>query len=388
MKKIWIMAGESSGDLYGARLAVALKKLGAERNEEIEISGMGGAKMIDAGVPVKVDSTELGVMGIFEVAKMLFTFLRIFRRLVRLAAEERPDAVVLIDYPGFNLRFAKAMYKLGIKVIWYISPQVWVWGKKRIPVLTKICSEIMVIFPFEVDFYREAANYPAKFVGHPLLNIVDERAAETPGLVRDPDDFLLLPGSRKSEITRLLLPMLRSSVEIAKKHPQLRFHLSTPREYVADFCRRTIAKFRRKHPALPEIDVSVGDTGYWLRKAGTGIAASGSVTVEAAISGIPLVVGYKLNYFTLLLAAVLVKLYRGFFVMPNIIANKEIYKELLQYRFAPYRIVPEVEKILPGGSRRAEVENDLSQIRTLLAGKTTDAAMQAATVCLDAIQKQ
>ncbi len=387
MKKIWIMAGESSGDLYGARLGVALKKLGAARGEEISLSGMGGAKMIEAGIPVKVDSTELGVMGIFEVAKMLFTFVKIFRKLVKLAEEERPDVVILIDYPGFNLRFAKAMYKRGIKVIWYISPQVWVWGKKRIPVLTKICSEIMVIFPFEADFYREVANYPAKFVGHPLINIVDERAAATPDLVRDPDDFLLLPGSRKSEITRLLVPMLRSAVLIAKQHPNLRFHLSAPREYVADFCRKTIGKFRKKHPDLPEISVTVGDTGYWLRKAGTGIAASGTVTVEAAISGIPLVVGYKLNYFTLLIAAVLVKLYRGFFVMPNIIANKEIYKELLQYRFAPYRIIPETEKILPGGVRRAEVENDLLQIRASLAGDGGDAAMQAATVCLNAILK-
>ncbi|MCQ2379247.1 MAG: lipid-A-disaccharide synthase, partial [Victivallaceae bacterium] len=341
--------------------------------------------MIASGIPVKIDSTELGVVGIFEVVKMLATFIKLLRRMIRLAAEERPDAVILIDYPGFNLRFAKAVHKLGIKVIWYVSPQVWVWGKKRLPVLTKICSEIMVIFPFEADFYREKADYPAKFVGHPLLDIIDERAAAMPDVVRDPKLFLLLPGSRKSELTRLLKPMLQSVVILAKRHPELVFHLAAPRQKVADFCRRELEKFSARHAEMPPGELAGGDTGYWLRKAGTGLAASGTVTVEAAISGIPLVVGYKLNFFTLLIAAVLVKLYRGFFVMPNIIADKEIYKELLQWRFAPSRIVPEVEAILPGGARRAEIEADLARIRKLLASASGDASRQAAQVCMDSI---
>ena len=387
MKNIWIMAGESSGDLYGAELGNELRRLAAERGEELTLSGMGGEKMIAAGIKVKVDSSELGVVGIFEVFKNIFTFINIFRFLVKEAAKERPDAVILIDYPGFNLRFAKKLYKMGIKVIWYISPQVWVWGKKRLPVLKKICSEIMVIFPFEVDFYAQH-GYNAKFVGHPLLDAADRQSVKFGDIVRDDNEVLLLPGSRKSEITRLLLPMLKSILRLKNQHPQLHYHIAAPREKVAAFCRDKIAAFRRKHPDLPEIGISLGDTAKHLRQAGTGIAASGTVTVEAALAGLPLVVGYKLNYFTLLLASVLVKLYRGFFVMPNIIADKEIYPELLQWHFNPKRIVSELEKRLPGGEKRQEVEQDLAGIRKLLASESGNAAGNAAKICLDTIENQ
>lgn len=385
MKNIWIMAGESSGDLYGAELGKALRRIAAERNEELIISGMGGEKMISSGIKVKVDSSELGVVGIFEVFKNIFTFINIFRYLVKEAAKERPDAVILIDYPGFNLRFAKKMHQLGIKVIWYISPQVWVWGKKRLPVLKKICSEILVIFPFEVDFYAQH-GYNAKFVGHPLLDAIEERSAEYSKIVRDEKELLLLPGSRKSEITRLLLPMLKSVLLLKERHPELHYHLAAPRKKVADFCRKTIAEFRKKHADLPEIDITIGNTAKYLRQAGTGIAASGTVTVEAALAGIPLVVGYKLNFFTLVLAGILVKLYRGFFVMPNIIADKEIYPELLQWRFNPKRIVAELEKRLPGGEKRQETEADLAEVKKLLSCGTGNAAGNAAKICFDNIK--
>ena len=129
MKNIWILAGETSGDIYGARLAQELRDIAKEKNEEVSFSGMGGPKMIEAGIPVKVDSTELGVVGIFEVTKMLFTFIRIYFYLVREAKKERPDEVILIDYPGFNLLFALAMWRNGIKVVWYVCPHLWVWAK-------------------------------------------------------------------------------------------------------------------------------------------------------------------------------------------------------------------------------------------------------------------
>ena len=148
--KIWLIAGESSGDLYGAKLAEDLKRLAPET----EIAGMGGARMRNAGVRLLVDSTELGVVGIIEVVGILFKILSILRFLVKKAEEERPDAVVLIDYPGFNIRFAKQLKKRGIPVIWYISPQVWVWRKSNIPKLASYCTKMMVIFPFETEVYR------------------------------------------------------------------------------------------------------------------------------------------------------------------------------------------------------------------------------------------
>lgn len=378
MKKIWIIAGESSGDLYGANLARELKALAAANGEELELSGMGGPRMIQAGVPVLVDSTELGVMGIFEVTKLLFTFIGIFFKLLRTAKRERPDAVILIDYPGFNLRFAKALYKAKIPVVWYVSPQVWVWGKRRKPVLARVCSKMLVIFPFETEVYADT-RLDTEFVGHPLIDIVAART--DPALRRSPDTVLLLPGSRSMEIERLLEPMLATVREVGARHRELKFHLAAPREKIASLCRKIIDRFRRRHPDLPEVEVSVGDTGYWLQRAGCGLASSGTVTVEAAVAGLPLVVGYKLNFFTLLLASVLVKLYRGFFTMTNIIAGRAVYQEFLQWRFAPRHLVPALEAILPGGSRSAEVETGMTEVRNALSARSGNAAHQAALAC-------
>jgi len=378
VKNIWIISGESSGDIYGADLARELRRIAAANGEDLVLSGMGGARMIDAGVDVIVDSTELGVMGVFEVSKLIFTFIRIYFQLLEAAKRERPDVVVLIDYPGFNLRFAKALHRLKIPVVWYVSPQVWVWNKRRKPILAKVCSKMMVIFPFEVEVYADT-KLDTEFVGHPLIDIV--KARTDPAIKRDGDTVLLLPGSRKMEIERLLPPILESVAELGKKHPELKFHLAAPRDKIAAMCRTMLEKFRRRRPGMPEVEISVGDTGYWLQRAGSGIASSGTVTVEAAIAGLPLVIGYKLNFFTLLLASVLVKLYRGFFTMTNIIANREVYQEFLQWSFAPKNIVPALEAILPGGSRRAEVEAGMTEVREALSARSGNAAHQAALGC-------
>lgn len=377
MKKFWIIAGEASGDIYGAALARELRQIAADNNEEIDIAGMGGNAMKEAGIRIKVDSTELGVIGIFEVLKSIFTFIRIFFYLLNEVKKERPDAVILIDYPGFNLRFAKKLYRLGIPVYWYVSPQVWVWGKKRLPVLARICAKMLVIFPFEVDVYAPT-GLEAKFVGHPLVDVIARR--KDPGITRDPNSFLLLPGSRSGEIDRLLFPMLETTLELRKKHPDLRFTLAAPREKIAAMCREKIAAFRRKHPELPEIEIVVGNTGKLQQSAGTGLAASGTVTVECALSGLPLVVGYKLNFFTLVLARILVTLFRGYFTMVNIIADKEVYKELLQWHFCKEEIIPAVEAILPGGSRREEVEKDMQNVASLLGSASETPALRRAAI--------
>ncbi|MBO7328733.1 MAG: lipid-A-disaccharide synthase [Lentisphaeria bacterium] len=377
MKKFWIMAGESSGDIYGAALAQELRQLAAAEGEEIEISGMGGCEMIKAGVKVKVDSTELGVIGIFEVLKSILTFIRIFFKLLNAAKAERPDAVIMIDYPGFNLRFAKKMYKLGIPVYWYVSPQVWVWGKKRLPVLAKICTKMLVIFPFEEEVYA-STQLKAKFVGHPLVDVIAAR--RDPEIKRDMETFLLLPGSRKNEIERLLLPMLEVTDSLHKKHPELKFILAAPREKIAALCIQKIEEYRKKHPDLPEITISVGSTGKLQQLAGTGLAASGTVTVECALSGLPLVVGYKLNLMTLALAKILVTLYRGFFTMVNIIADKEVYQEFLQWHFCEKEVLPAVEAILPGGSRRDEVEKGMAEVAGLLGSDSDISALRRAAI--------
>ena len=379
MKNFWIIAGEASGDMYGANLAAELRKIAADAGEDINVTGMGGPRMMANHVPVKVDSTELGVVGIFEILRGLFTFIKIYFKLVKEAKAERPDAVILIDYPGFNLLFAKAMYKAGIPVVWYVCPHLWVWGKWRLPVLAKICSKMLVIFPFEEEVFAPTP-LKATFVGHPLCEIVSSRL--DPELKRDPDTFLLLPGSRKMEIDKLLIPMLQTVSELHKKHPQLKFHLAAPREKIANICREKISRFRASHPECPEISLSCGDTGKWMQIAGTGLAASGTVTVECALSGLPLVVGYKLNLLTLALAKILVKLYRGFFTMVNIIADKEVFQEFLQWHFCPEELLPAIEAILPGGERRDSVEKDMRSVSNALRNPNhTSVAARVAREC-------
>ena len=383
MKNIWILAGETSGDIYGARLAQELRDIAKEKNEEVSFSGMGGPKMMEAGIPVKVDSTELGVVGIFEVTKMLFTFIRIYFYLVREAKKERPDEVILIDYPGFNLLFALAMWRNGIKVVWYVCPHLWVWAKWRLPVLARICTKMLVIFPFEVEVFAPTP-LRAEFVGHPLIDLVAER--RDPSIKRELNKFLLLPGSRTHEVKRLLPTMLESVKIISERHPELTFHLSAPREKIADQCRAICEKFKQKNPDSPDISITIGDTAQWQQRACAGIAASGTVTVESAISGLPLVVGYRMGWGTVLVALVLVRLYRGFFTMVNIIANREVFPEFFQNRFSPENIVPAAEAFLPGGSRREQVEADMLEVKQLLSPQSSSAARQASLACWSATE--
>lgn len=375
IRKIWILSGEASGDLYGAALTRELHRLGTENSVPVEVSGMGGPKMAAEDFRLLVDSSELGVIGVVEIFKHIFTFIGIFFRLARIARRERPDAVVLIDYPGFNLLFALVMYFSAIKVVWYVCPHLWVWGKWRLPVLSRICTKMLVIFPFECEVFART-RLRAEFVGHPLADIVARRA--DPSIRREDDLFLLLPGSRKMEIDRLLRPMLDAASALKRGHPSMRFVLSAPREKVALRCRDICEKFRLQHPECPDIDIRCGETAELLQKAGTGLAASGTVTVECALAGLPLVVVYKLNTVTLLLASLVVRLYRGFFTMANIIADKEVYREFLQWQVGNKNLVPALEDILPGGARRTEVLNDMAMVRNMLKSGSSDAARQAA----------
>lgn len=231
-KNIWILAGEASGDLYGAKLAAELRTLAAEQGSTVRIAGMGGPEMSRAGIDIRVDSTELGVVGVIEVVKHLLLFIRIFFRLVGQARRERPDAVVLIDYPGFNLLFALMMYRSRIPVVWYVCPHLWVWGKWRLPVLAKICRKMLVIFPFEVEVFSRT-RLEVEFVGHPLIDIVGGPEGSVHPAESRPN-FLLLPGSRTMEINYLLYPMLDTVRELSPRHPRLRFHLAAPRQKIAD----------------------------------------------------------------------------------------------------------------------------------------------------------
>lgn len=378
-RHIWLIAGESSGDLYGARIAEELRK----QDPAVRISGMGGVRMKEAGVDILVDSSELGVIGIVEVLGSIFTFIRIMLFLTKEAKKQRPDAVVLIDYPGFNIRFAKRMWKAGIPVIWYISPQVWVWRKSNIPKYVRYCRKMMVIFPFEVEFWKNT-GMDAVFAGHPLLDIVRERTDAD--ITRDPKQVLLLPGSRKSETSRLLVPFMDTAAILKKRHPDWKFVISTPRQKTCDDICNMLDEHRKKntHPDWPVVDVTCGKTAYWMQRASAGLAASGTVTVESAIADLPLTVAYRLNPITFLLARLIIrKLYRGFFTMPDIILNRCLFEEYLQFQVVPEVLADSVEKIMPEGTRREEVMAGMQEMRDVLTCGKSNAAASAASIILE-----
>ncbi len=381
-KLIWIMAGESSGDLYGARIASELRRI----SPGVRIAGMGGVEMKKAGVDILVDSSELGVVGLIEVLGSLFTFIRILLFFTREAARQRPDAVVMVDYPGFNIRFAKRLWKLGIPVIWYISPQVWVWRKSNIPKLAKYCRKLLVIFPFEPEVWKDS-GLDTEFAGHPLVEIVRERT--DPSIRRDPERILLLPGSRKSETSRLMDPFLETALLLRRRHPHLKFAISAPRKKTYEDILMLRDQFLRKHPGtvLPEMEISWGQTARWMQEASAGLAASGTVTVESAIAGLPLVVAYRLNPLTFLLAwCIIGKLFRGFFTMVNIILNRKVFEEFLQFQVTPENLADAVERILPGGSRRDEVEKDMLEMTNALSCGSENATSRSASLILKTIE--
>jgi lipid-A-disaccharide synthase len=366
---IWIVAGETSGDGYGARLAHELRAL----EPNVCLKGMGGPAMREAGIEIMIDSTELGVVGFAEVFKLLPLFLRLLKEMEERAAAERPDTVVLIDYPGFNLRLAKKLHALGIRVVYYVSPQVWAWKKGRIPKIAATVDRMMVIFPFEVGVY-DGTGLDVEFVGHPLLEILAEARDET--IEREPNTVLLLPGSRRGEIDRILPTIAETAYQLGRERPELRFVMPLPRQSIADYAAERLAAM----PHAPDVQIEIGNSRRWMQQAGTGLAASGTVTVEAAILGLPLVSVYRMHWLTYQLARRIVRL--PHFTMVNLIAGREVFPELLQGDFTPDKTLAALRPLLPGGESRAKVEQDMGGVVEALGGHRA-ASRRAAECVLD-----
>jgi lipid-A-disaccharide synthase len=371
-QSIWIIAGEESGDAYGARLAAELRRQCAG----LTLRGMGGRAMAAAGVEILIDSSELGVVGFIEVLGHLRTILHALTALVQRAERERPDAVVLIDYPGFNLRLARRLHALGIPVVYYVSPQVWAWKRGRRHQMAAWCRRLLCIFPFEPAHFADT-GLEVRFVGHPLLEILaGERETDT---VRDANLVLLLPGSRRGEVLRLLPRMLATAAELRRRRPELRFVVPVPRPAVAEVARRCVEESALGLAGA--ITIETGRTRHWLQAAAAGLATSGTVTMEAAILGLPVVSVYRLSWLTYALGRVLV---HGipFFTIVNLVAGREVYQEFLQGQVTAGRLVPAVEAILPGGARRAEVLRGMSDAVQAL-GPTAAVSATAARLVLE-----
>ncbi|MBQ6473002.1 MAG: lipid-A-disaccharide synthase [Victivallales bacterium] len=359
MSKIWIIAGEASGDSYGAELARQLRI----RQPEVSLQGMGSSLMRQAGVELFTDSTELGVVGFWEVLKSIPFFCRLLKETVRRAEQERPDVAVLIDYPGYNLRLAQRLHRLGIRVVWYISPQVWAWKKGRIPKLAACVDRMLCIFPFEPAVY-DGSGLDSRFVGHPLLEILApwrERVC-----TRDEKQVVLLPGSRSSEIQRMLPVFLQSAAQMHALRPDLHFAMPLARQSSLAQVQAMMPNLDLPDGFLNALDISVGDARDKMVSSIAGLAASGTVTVEAALLGLPVVVAYRLNWLTWQIASCLIKI--PHVSIANLVTNRVVFEEFLQYRAIPENLAPATLALLPGGARRQEALEGMRACENALQG--------------------
>lgn len=358
MKKLFIVAGESSGDLQGSVVTRAL----LEQSPDMQIKALGGPLMQQAGAELVADLTGHAVVGLVEGVRNVSKIFATYRRVVGLLKAERPDAVLLIDYPEFNLRLARRAREFGIPVIYYISPQVWAWRRWRVRIIEKYVDSMLVIFPFEEGFYREH-GVDAEFVGHPLVDMLAdvpdrETARRDLGLGQDELVIGLLPGSRKKEF-EAIFPIMARAAKI------IRGSLERPVTFVC-------AKAPSLDDDLPDrllsgsgLDVKVvrNDTYRVMRGSDLILTASGTATVEAMILGAPMIVVYVVSVITWALFIRLMKV--DHYAMVNIIAGKEIVPEFMQWNATPKRIAREAVSLIKD-SRLQQMSDDLARVTAML----------------------
>jgi lipid-A-disaccharide synthase len=349
-----LSAGEASGDNYGAQLIEALRQL----QPGAAFFGMGGEKMRAAGCELLVNASDVAVVGLAEVVTHLPGIYMKFRGLVGEARKRRPDAAILIDFPDFNLRLARDLHNLGIPVFYFVSPQIWAWRSGRVKQIQRFVRKMIVIFPFEQEFYRRH-GVEVTYVGHPLAWLPEpatsrDEYARQQQLDASREWIALLPGSRRKEV-RLNLPAMLAAAE----------RLGCGYEYilpVASTLQRDFLKEQIAHSPLPVKLCENARTAMKFARAS--VVASGTATVEAALSGTPFVVVYRLTPLTWRLGRRLVNL--DTFAMANLIAGRHIVKELIQNDFTPETVLAELQAILPEGPRRAQMLADLQEVRTRL----------------------
>jgi lipid-A-disaccharide synthase len=371
--RLMMVAGEASGDLHGGALAEALYA----RNPDLQIIGFGGNMMRKAGVDVVFDIERLGVVGIFEVFLHLKSVLQAYRSAVQLL-KEGVDLLVLIDYPDFNLRLAKAAKAIGTPVVYYISPQIWAWRAGRIKTIAERVDQMLVILPFEKEIYQ-SANVPCEFVGHPLMDEVSRlgtsrssREIYLKGKDLDPSGVTigLLPGSRKREVTALLPTMLRGMELLAKTTPGLQIVIpvapSLPKGFISELVQSYSFPIRCVEGEIYEV----------LRASDMVVVASGTATLQVALAGTPMIIVYKLASTTYWLARLLIHLKSVGLV--NIVAGAPFIPELIQEEASPQRISEEVSRLLNDGEACEKMKQGLKEVVGRLG--TAGASNRAASI--------
>jgi len=377
-RRVMIVAGEASGDIYGADLVQKAHL----QDPGIHFFGIGGSRMREAGVATVVDTADMAVIGLVEVLKHFGVISSAFHTLKKLLQNDPPELLILIDYPGFNLRLAKVAKKAGVKVLYYISPKVWAWKAGRIKKIAATVNRMAVIFPFEVPLY-EKAGVPVSFVGHPLLDLVNvsisrKEAAASFGLDSSKKTVGLFPGSRKSEIERILPAILSAAELLQKRFPELQFVLPL----ASTLGEEDILPYLKRADIVPIItDQRIHDL---IRACDAIISVSGTVTLEIALTGTPMVIIYKLTPLTYHIARKLVKIeHMG---LCNIVAGRSLVKELLQDQATPETIAAEITRILSDETYRETMVADLESIRGKLGGG--GAAARTAFLALDLINNK
>lgn len=372
---VFIICGEQSADIHGALLSRHLKSL----KPEVRIVGIGGKILKDAGVEIYRDNADLAVVGFWEVLKHYSKFKRLLSDVIDYIDKESIDTVILIDYPGFNLRLAEGLKNHKAKVLYYISPQLWAWGFERLKIIKKYVDHIFVIFEFEKQIY-EKAKIPVSYVGHPLLDTFNPELSTEKFKKALPEKkggplIAFLPGSRSSEITRLLPVYLQSIRLLRKKNPGLRFVLSAASVQRMNEIEVIQTEYCRKSKA-EKVFVYLGDVNEVIREADVVVVASGTASLQTALFLKPMMVVYTVNPVSYWIIRSLIK--TKYISIVNIVAQQEIIPELIQKECNPQKIVQWVSRYLEDKAYAEEMVQKLKAVREKLG--TPGASQRAAEI--------
>ena len=367
MVKLYIIAGESSGDGHAAVLMSELLAMAPD----IEFYGAGGPKMREVGGSHIFDWTQEAVVGLWDVLMKYPYFRGQFHRMYREIIKLQPSAVIFVDYPGFNLRLARYLHRKGFrgKKIYYISPQVWAWNRGRIPQMSRFLDLMLCIFPFEKPLY-EASGLRTEFVGHPMLAHLEARRIS---VNREPKLVGLLPGSREREVRRILPPMLAAASLLKRRDAELRFEVSAASAKMTDLIEKIAATC-----GFTGLPISVGNASSLMQRARVGMVASGTATMEASFFRFPFVLIYKVSWLTFIPGRLLVRVQH--LGMPNILAGRTMIPEFIQHEARPETIADAVWELYSNETSRASMIRGMDEV--ILQLTEVEAGHRAAEVIL------
>ena len=356
--KYFIIAGEHSGDLHASTLVEKIK----ERDPSAVFIGAGGALMKNAGVKLFFDLTAVSVVGFFEVCKHYFLFRKVFSMLLKTVKDEKPDLIILIDYPGFNMMFARSAKRLGAKILYYISPQVWAWKKNRVRKMAKIADKLIVIFPFEKKYYAQT-GLDVEFVGHPLVDIMQtsckkEEFFKNIGLNEEKKLIGILPGSRENEV-RKLLPEIMKAIQLLKKSCGIeQFVIGCASSNLEPIIKNEINKHDIKVVVVRDMAFDV------MKHSDFAIVSSGTATLQTGFFSTPMVIIYKVSWITYFLGKHLIKI--PCIGLANVVLGEKVVPELIQNDVNGLNIARETEKIIKDAALFHDIAGKLAKIEGLL----------------------